>query len=285
MKPTAAREGREVGNNTVTVWRPWQLKPLELFQAVAVSDPSRQLLIPEYLLVCVQSGTADFQYRNTHVNGLATPGAFCVIEPGEPWTRQLKDFTHYCLTIEPAWLQETATSMLHWEKGLPHFPSQPLFDLALGKVVSDLAIRSLSPTSRLHQQETLMHLLASLLLFHTEHAGIVQQPDKEYPVARRAKDFLQAHYTEEVSLQTLAGVVNMSPFHLAHIFRQTVGMAPHAYQTKLRLAHARTLLAQGLDVGYVAQETGFFDQTHFTRQFKRHYLVTPGSYRKTARFY
>jgi AraC-like DNA-binding protein len=44
------------------------------------------------------------------------------------------------------------------------------------------------------------------------------------------------------------------------------------------------LLAQGYDAGYVAQETGFFDQSHFTQQFKQRFLITPGSYRKTARF-
>jgi AraC-like DNA-binding protein len=87
-----------------------------------------------------------------------------------------------------------------------------------------------------------------------------------------------------VPLQELASVANLSPFHLSRLFRQAVGLPPHAYQTKLRLEHAKNLLAQGCGVGYVASETGFFDQSHFTQQFKRHYLVTPGSYRKTARF-
>jgi hypothetical protein len=87
------------------------------------------------------------------------------------------------------------------------------------------------------------------------------------------KEYLQAYYAQEVSLQELAGVANMSPFHLARLFRQTVGVPPHAYQIQLRLAHARTLLAQGFEVGYVAHETGFADQSHFTRQFKWYYLV------------
>jgi len=88
-----------------------------------------------------------------------------------------------------------------------------------------------------------------------------------------------------VALQELARVVNLSPFHLARVFRQTVGLPPHAYQTRLRLVQAKTLLAQGYDVGFVASETGFCDQSHFTQQFKRHYQVTPGSYRKTARLF
>lgn len=71
---------------------------------------------------------------------------------------------------------------------------------------------------------------------------------------------LQAHYAEEVPLQELGNVACLSPFHLARVFRQSVGVPPHAYQTHLRLAHARTLLAQGLDVGHVAHETGFLSR-------------------------
>lgn len=105
----------------------------------------------------------------------------------------------------------------------------------------------------------------------------------EHPAIKRTKAYLQAHYAQEVSLQELAAVANLSPFHLARVFRQTVGLPPHAYQTKLRLARARTLLAQGYDVGYVAHETGFFDQSHFSQQFRRHFLITPGNYRKIVR--
>ena len=107
---------------------------------------------------------------------------------------------------------------------------------------------------------------------------------QEHPAIKRTKEYLEAHYAEEVALRQLANGVNMSPFHLARVFRQTVGVPPHAYQTQLRLAYAKTLLAQGWEVDYVASETGFFDQSHFAQQFKRRYLVTPGSYRKTARF-
>jgi AraC-like DNA-binding protein len=147
-----------------------------------------------------------------------------------------------------------------------------------------MATRSLSPASRLQQEETLLHLLVSLLLSHAEDAGALPQLGWEHPAIKRTKAYLQAHYTQEVALQELSDVVNLSPFHLARVFQQAVGLPPHAYQTQLRLERAKTLLAQGYDVGYVAHETGFFDQSHFTQQFKRHFLVTPGSYRKTARF-
>jgi AraC-like DNA-binding protein len=285
MEHIEVRAGRKAAKGNLTVWRPWQLKQFELFLGVAISGPSCQRFTQEYLLVCVQSGIVDFQYRNTRLSGQGVDGRLFVLEPGETWICQSKNVASYCLTIDPAWLQETAIEMLHWEKGLPHFPSHPLFDPSLSRAVHDLATRSQAPASRLQQEETLLHLFAPLLLSHAEDARTLPQPGWEHPAVKRTKEYLQAHCAQEVSLQELAGVVNLSPFHLARVFRQEVGLPPHAYQTQLRLAHAKTLLAQGYDVGSVASETGFFDQTHFTKQFKRHFFVTPGNYRKTARFY
>jgi AraC-like DNA-binding protein len=284
MRSLDARAGREAIKGSVTVWRPWHLKQLELFQGVAVSTPPRQQLTQEYVLVCLQSGAGTLQYRNTRFSGQVVDGALLVIEPGETWTCQKKDVTFHRLFIDPAWLQRFATEQFHREPSLPHFPSQIFFDPSLCQAVRDLVARSLAPASRLEQEETLLHLVASLLLSHAQDPEALPQSGWEHPAIQRTKAYLQTHYAQEVALQELADAVNLSRFHLARLFRQAVGLPPHAYQTKLRLARAKTLLAQGCDVGSVAHETGFFDQSHFTQQFKRHFLVTPGSYCKTARF-
>lgn len=284
MRPLEAGEEREAIKGSVAVWRPWQLKQLELLEGCAVSAPSCQHFFQEYMLVCMQSGTAHFQYRNTRTSDHAVDGTFRVFEPGETWLVQAKGLTCHYLSIDPAWLQQFATEMLHWEKCLPHFPCHPLFDPSLSQAMRDLAVRSLAPASRLQQEETLLRLVAPLLLSHAQDARALPQLGWEHPAIKRTKEYLEAYYAEEVTLQDLASVANISPFHLSRSFRQAVGLPPHAYQTQLRLAQARTLLAQGYDVGYVASETGFFDQSHFTQQFKRYFLMTPGSYRKTARF-
>lgn len=283
MELPEERTESEAVKGNVTVWRPWQLKQLELFQAVAISLPSCQHLLQEYGIVSVQSGAASYRYRNAH-DQIANEGCY-VMEPGEAVSCQTKDFTYYSLCIDPVWLQQFATRMLHWEKGLPHFPRHPLCDPALSRAVRDLAASSQVPVSLLRQEETLLHLLSPLLLFHTQYKKALPQLGWEQPAITRTKEYLEVHYAEEVALQDLATEANLSPFHLAHVFRQVVGLPPHAYQTQLRLAHARALLMQGYDAGWVAHETGFSDQSHFTRLFKRYVLMTPGSYRKTARWF
>jgi AraC-like DNA-binding protein len=138
-------------------------------------------------------------------------------------------------------------------------------------------------TSRLEQQELLLQAVSQLLLSCTEDRGATDWRGERSAI-QRVKAYLAEHYAEDVSLETLASIAHLSEFHLARLFRQIVGLPPHAYQIQVRLWHARKLLAQDFSVSYVAHETGFFDQTHFTHLFKRHVGVTPGIYRKTARF-
>ncbi|MDX6281554.1 MAG: hypothetical protein QOH03_2625 [Kribbellaceae bacterium] len=92
------------------------------------------------------------------------------------------------------------------------------------------------------------------------------------------RGYLEENYAATVSLDELARMVSLSPFHLARLFREEVGMPPHAFQLQLRLTRAKDLLRQGRPVSEVAIETGFFDLSHFTRHFKRHVGISPGRY-------
>ncbi len=148
-----------------------------------------------------------------------------------------------------------------------------------------LLARFAVPASRLEQEDLLLQVLTQVLLDRRVSRGAPAYLEGERPSIERVKAYLTEHYAEEVSLETLAHIAHLSPFHLARLFRHMVGLPPHAYQIQIRLSQARTLLAQGCSISYVAQETGFSDQTHLTKQFKQHFGVTPGIYSKTTRLY
>lgn len=275
----------DVIKGNLKVWRPWQLKQFELFQGSDVATPPLQHFFQEYVLLSMQSGIASFRYRKAHENDHVVNGEFYICEPGETWTCQAKDVTFSCICIDPAWLQRMITEMFQREKlPLPHFPNHALLDPSLSRALHDLFASLQTPVSRLQQEEMLMQWITHSLFPCAQDAGVLPQPGWERPAIKRTKEYLEAHYTEEVTLQDLASVANISPSHLCRVFHQTVGLPPHAYQTQLRLTHARRLLVQGFDVGYVASETGFFDQSHFSQQFKRFFFMTPGRYRKTTQF-
>lgn len=102
----------------------------------------------------------------------------------------------------------------------------------------------------------------------------------EHPAVLRARAYLDAS-AGPVSLDALAGTVRLSKSHLARLFRNQVGLPPHAYSLRLRLAKACGLLAEGVPIAEVAQVAGFADQSHLTRHFKGRLGLTPGEYVRT----
>ncbi len=95
---------------------------------------------------------------------------------------------------------------------------------------------------------------------------------------RRVLELIAAQLDARLTVEMLAREVGLSPAHFARAFRETMGQAPHQYLLGLRLERARRLLELcGADLSDVAQRTGFADQAHFTRLFKRAYGITPGA--------
>jgi len=82
----------------------------------------------------------------------------------------------------------------------------------------------------------------------------------------------------------VAGAVGVHPVHLARAFRLHYGAPVGAYQRGLRLSWAAGMLADGDDeIAQIALRAGFFDQSHFTRAFKRQFGFTPAAYRQAAK--
>lgn len=89
-------------------------------------------------------------------------------------------------------------------------------------------------------------------------------------------EYTRAHLADEITLQALAGEVNLSPYHFARSFRATTGLTPHAFVTEHRLMVARDrLLRSDASVSRVALSVGFSNISHFRRLFRRRYGVTP----------
>ena len=83
-----------------------------------------------------------------------------------------------------------------------------------------------------------------------------------------------------VSLEALAQAVNLSPSRLHQVFKDETGMSPAKYLKVLRLEQAKTLLEGSfLSVKEIRGRVGFGDQSHFARDFKAHFGLTPTEYR------
>lgn len=93
---------------------------------------------------------------------------------------------------------------------------------------------------------------------------------------QQAIDYIHSALDQELSLSELAAIVQMSPFHFAHLFKQSTGLAPHQFVIRCRVERAKELLLHSrLSIAQIAIEVGFSNQSHLTRHFKRIVGVTP----------
>ena len=92
------------------------------------------------------------------------------------------------------------------------------------------------------------------------------------------KEYLDTHYEESISLDTLSKISKMSRYQLLRLFTREVGVSPYRYLQSIRIAKAKRLLEQGEAIGKLALDCGFSDQSHFTNYFKSFIGITPKQY-------
>ena len=96
------------------------------------------------------------------------------------------------------------------------------------------------------------------------------------------RDLLDERLFERTTLAQAGRDLGASPSHLVRCFTGSFGIAPHQYVTARRIDAARRRLLDGEPIALVAAGVGFYDQAHFTRQFKRHVGTPPGRYALSA---
>ena len=95
-------------------------------------------------------------------------------------------------------------------------------------------------------------------------------------VTRRVCDYIEGHLEEKIRLDGLAALAGLSTDHFARAFHQSVGVPPHTYLLRRRLEHVEHMLRDThAPLSEIAQATGFSDQSHLARHFRRWAGVSP----------
>ncbi len=101
---------------------------------------------------------------------------------------------------------------------------------------------------------------------------------------RRVTEYMEAHLGDAIQLSDFAQLVGMSRSHFSQAFRTTTGMPPHRWHLNARISRAQELLLDtSLSLADIALQTGFADQSHFTKSFQRQVSTSPGAWRRSRR--
>lgn len=128
-------------------------------------------------------------------------------------------------------------------------------------------------------------LSLALLLALSGLSGSRPQPAMHGALApwqlHRVTDYFAAHLADDIQLQTVSDLVNLSRSYFSRAFKTSTGLAPHQWLLQARIAKAKQLLLDAdLPLAQIAIDIGFADQAHFTRTFRRAVGQSPGAWQR-----
>lgn len=112
---------------------------------------------------------------------------------------------------------------------------------------------------------------------------LVVATDRDRRRSVEAALLLEERSQEPWSLEAVATVLELSPFHFVRVFRAVLGVTPHQYLVRARLRHAARLLATDVPITDIAYAVGFGDLSNFIRTFSRAAGVSPRAFRRASR--
>ncbi|RXK12150.1 AraC family transcriptional regulator [Halarcobacter mediterraneus] len=132
-------------------------------------------------------------------------------------------------------------------------------------------------SSILEKEEKLFNFC--FLTFPKKNKDFLEKKVEEN-LANKIKNYLDMNYLEELSLEELSLEFKVSIVHLIRVFKNDFGLPIHSYVLNKRVHHAKALLNKNIPIVEVALQSGFFDQSHLNRSFKRIFQLTPKQFQK-----
>jgi len=252
--------------------RPAHRAGIELYQAHIVRHAFEPHTHEAYGLGAIESGVERFRYRGSE--HLAPPDTLVLMNPDELHTGRAE--TEQGWRYRMMYIDADVLAALSDDKGW-WFADAVAHDAVRARRVGQLLQSLWTTGDTLAFDSTL-----SLLVDELRPAARIGRPARLQAAHRFAAvvDCMRARLGETLTLEMLAGVAGLSPFHFLREFKRAHDATPQQMLMALRLFDAKQRLAAGEAPASVAAASGLTDQAHLTRAFVRRYGVTPGRYQQ-----
>lgn len=270
FKPSIARQPSSTPAEYARFYRPGALAGVEFFQGRFTRHSFARHAHPNhYCIALVLEGTLLLETRSGH--HVMTAGSGIVFEPGVAHAGASPpgaSFACRVLYCSPSHISAVTPCV-------PHFADIPFRNAQLSKLLVELHDLVASG-----QAGAFTNLFWSALRTLFDTAAIAPAAPQVHPAVAKSIGLLRRGDLPlaETSLTSLAHHVALHPVYLSRLFTRATGMPPVAYLRSVRLQEAKNRLGIGESLSHLAVDLGFTDQSHFSREFKRSFGLTPGVY-------
>lgn len=131
--------------------------------------------------------------------------------------------------------------------------------------------------------QNLFQVLIYKLIRDVQTNLVVSPSKKTTQECRFVEQYLNEHFKEDISLQTLSELTYLNKYYLAHVFKNYKGISPINYLIQVRIKEAKHLLeTTDYSVAKIASLIGFSSQSYFSQAFRKETTMTPNEYRKRS---
>jgi AraC-like DNA-binding protein len=263
-----------------TFWRDKRFRNMECMAATFITHEFAPHAHDTFSIGAIESGCQIACIRGERE--FTGPGALYLLNPGEvhdgaPGVREGYRYRMIYPDIDlfTSILEDVTGRTFH---GMPSFSRQLLYDPELAAAFQRAHCLTQEGKDQLAAEEGMYSVLSQMF---SRYGSVIIAPPKalDHAGLRRARDYIADNFSTEIGLEDLVDISGLSRAHLIRAFRKHYYITPHAFQTDLRVRHARRRLRSGASPSDVAAECGFADQAHFTRHFKARTGVTPAVFR------
>ncbi len=130
------------------------------------------------------------------------------------------------------------------------------------------------------EEEYNLFEIVSQILLNEENYKTIENENNYTVSLEKIKNYIDEFYLKNITLKELSEISGLSKFYLIRKFEEIYGISPHKYINSQKVAYAKSILKKSTNIADVALESGFYDQSHFTKIFKEYSGITPLKYLK-----
>ncbi len=253
---------------------------LEILHASYVNHSFSRHTHEGYGVGVIEKGALGFYYHGENL--VASPGTINLVNPDDPhdgFSANEAGWTYRMFYLDAYQLQKAVSEIADSPKNIPFFRAGVIQDPYLANIIRELHLNfERKGVSTIERESGLLWMLTQLISRHAYDKPSPNLIGNEHHAVKRVREYIEAYYNLDISIKELSKITGLSRFHMIRVFKKEVGIPPHAYLTQIRVKHAKVKLTKGSSIADTAIDTGFADQSHLTRHFKRITGITPGRY-------